>query len=54
MCRVLSFMENADIWIVDFVLCPCNMNVKVDSWSEFLLQLILIFHDNTSLDGYLT
>ena len=32
----------------DFVLCPCKMNVKVHYPSEFLLQPLWIFHDDTS------
>ena len=31
-----------------FVLCPCDMNVKVICWSEYLLHQRLIFHDDTS------
>ena len=31
-----------------FVLCPCNMNVKVDSFSGILLQQLKILRDDTS------
>ena len=43
--RFWQFLKNCNF---DCALCPCDINVKVESWPEFLLQPLLIFKDDIS------